>query len=270
MRAAKLLGIALFTAAAGLAAAVPAHAQVLITIHDNGVSLVAKDATLEQILTEWAKVGQTKIVSSERIPGGPLTLQLTDVPEAQALDILLRALKGYIAVQRASPVAGLSRFERIVVMPTAGSLVPSAASTTPASQADGVVSWERDAEAVPPPPVPFNREDYPADDEVNWTRGPEPVLQPPVRQVYPADDEVNWKRGPEPVAQPLDLPFAREDYPADDEVNWPSPLPSGGVQGPNKNPGTPPAGVAVPGLPASAPVPRQPKQQAVPSDEVVL
>ena len=119
MRAPKLLGIALLTAAAGLAAAVPAHAQVLITIHDNGVSLVAKDATLEQILTEWAKVGQTKIVSSEPIPGGPLTLQLTDVPEAQALDILLRALKGYIAVQRASPVAGLSRFERIVVMPTA-------------------------------------------------------------------------------------------------------------------------------------------------------
>ena len=43
--------------------------------------LVATNATVGQILTEWARVGQTKIVNVERIPGGPLTLQLTDVPE---------------------------------------------------------------------------------------------------------------------------------------------------------------------------------------------
>ena len=177
MRAPKLLGIVLFTAA-GLAAAAPARAQVLITIHDNRVSLVAKDATLGQILTEWAKVGQTTIVNSERIPGGPLTLQLTDVPEAEALDILLRALSGYIAVPRTPPVAGLSRFDRIIVMPTVGALVPGAV-TNATSQADDLVSWNRDSESVPePPPVPFIREDYPADDEVNWSRGPEPVPQP--------------------------------------------------------------------------------------------
>ena len=57
----------------------------------NGrVSLVAKDATVRQILAEWARVGQTKIVNVERVPGGPVTLELTNVPEAQALDVLLR------------------------------------------------------------------------------------------------------------------------------------------------------------------------------------
>ena len=50
---------------------------------------MAKDATVRQILAEWARVGQTKIVNVERIPGGPLTLELNNVPEAQALDILL-------------------------------------------------------------------------------------------------------------------------------------------------------------------------------------
>ena len=105
MRAPKLLGIVLFAAAAVLAAGEPARAQVAITIHDNRVSLVAKDAALEQILSEWTKVGKTTIVTSDRIPGGPLTLTLTDVPEAEALDILLRALNGYIAVPRTPPVA---------------------------------------------------------------------------------------------------------------------------------------------------------------------
>ena len=94
------LGIGLLTAAFGLAAAAPARAEVQITFFNGQVSLVAKDATLGQILTEWAKVGPTTIVNGERAPGGPFTLQLTDVPEAQALDILLRALSGYVAAPR--------------------------------------------------------------------------------------------------------------------------------------------------------------------------
>ena len=192
-------------------------------------------------------------------------------PRREALDILLRALSGYIAVPRTPPVAGLSRFDRIIVMPTVGALVPGAVSTTPTSQADDLVSWNRDPESVPQPPlVPFVREDYPADDEVNWSRGPEPVPQPlPVplrREDYPADDEVNWNRGPEPVAQPPAVPLVREDYPADDEVNWNPLLGTGGVPGraasPKTTPGMPtaPAGVAVPGMPTPAPVPRRPTQ----------
>jgi hypothetical protein len=41
-----------------------------LSIHDGRVSIVAKDATVRQILTEWARVGRTKIVNVERIPGG--------------------------------------------------------------------------------------------------------------------------------------------------------------------------------------------------------
>ena len=69
-----------------LTAAAASAQQVQLTISNGRVSLFARDATLRQILTEWSRVGQTKIVNLERIPGGPLTLQLVDQPEDQALE----------------------------------------------------------------------------------------------------------------------------------------------------------------------------------------
>ena len=94
-------------------------------MQDGRVSLVAKDATVRQILTEWARVGQTKIVNVERMPGGPVTLELTNVPEAQALDVLLRSLSGYIAAPRPVEAANLSRFDRIILMPTLAAARPA-------------------------------------------------------------------------------------------------------------------------------------------------
>src|SRR5882724_68241 len=114
MKQFRVLGIAVL--ASLLASA--AFADVKLSMKDGKVTLVAKDVTVRQILTEWARVGQTKIVNLERIPGGPLTLELVDVPEAQALDVLLRSVAGYIAAPRSAGVANLSRFDRIVVMPT--------------------------------------------------------------------------------------------------------------------------------------------------------
>src|SRR6266576_6222775 len=76
-----------------------ASAEVQLSIHDGRVTLVATNVTVRQILTEWARVGQTKIVNVERIPGGPLTLQFANVPEQEALDILLRAVTGYLAAR---------------------------------------------------------------------------------------------------------------------------------------------------------------------------
>src|SRR5438132_9825813 len=95
-----------------------AFAEVHVTMQDGRVSLVAKDATVRQILTEWARVGQTKIVNVERIPGGPITLELRNVPEQEALDVLLRSVSGYMAAPRAAGVANASAFDRIIVMPT--------------------------------------------------------------------------------------------------------------------------------------------------------
>src|SRR5262249_51476254 len=99
------------------AAASTASADVRLTIQDGRVTLVAKDATVRQILTEWARVGQTKIVNVERIPGGPLTIELRDVPERQALRVLLRSVGGYVTAPRETAIADASMFDRILVMP---------------------------------------------------------------------------------------------------------------------------------------------------------
>ena len=98
----KVLAVGAVASCSWLASA--ASAEVQLSIQNGRVSLVAKDATVRQILTEWARVGQTKIVNVERIPGGPLTLELNNVPEQEALDILLRSISGYMAApQRDRP-----------------------------------------------------------------------------------------------------------------------------------------------------------------------
>jgi hypothetical protein len=114
----KAFAIGFLTLALGAAASTTASADVQLTIQNGRVSLSAKDATLRQILAEWAKVGQTKIVNGERVPGPPLTLQFNNVPEQQALDTLLRGLSGYVAQTRDMIVPNLSRFDSILVMPT--------------------------------------------------------------------------------------------------------------------------------------------------------
>ena len=62
--------------------------------------------------------------------GGPITLELTDVPEKQALDILLRSISGYIAAPRATVEPDASKFDRILLTPT--SVQPRTVSTSSA------------------------------------------------------------------------------------------------------------------------------------------
>jgi hypothetical protein len=105
----------------------PGAADVRLTMNNGHVSLSARDATIPQILAEWARVGQTKIINGERVPGTPITLELTDMPEEQALEVILRSASGYLAAPRATIIANASRYDRILVMPTSTGARPSAA-----------------------------------------------------------------------------------------------------------------------------------------------
>jgi hypothetical protein len=141
-----------------------ALAEVQLSLRDGRVTLVATNATVRQILTEWARVGQTKIVNVERIPGGPLTLQFANVPEQEALDILLRAVTGYMAAPRSVPAANLSRYDRILVLPTAAvARVPVATPATPVLQRP----------FVPPPTPNDDNDEQPS------------VVQPPRGPLFP-------------------------------------------------------------------------------------
>ena len=78
--------------------------------------MTASAVPVRQILAEWARVGGTRVVGAERIPTQALTLTLDKVPEAKALDIILRGAAGYVAAARAVPGSGSSNYDRILVL----------------------------------------------------------------------------------------------------------------------------------------------------------
>jgi hypothetical protein len=106
-----------------------------LEFRDGFVTISAVGVPLRQVLTEWARLGQTRVVNAEKLGGAPLTIELTRVPEKQALEVILRGVPGYMAARRATFVQGGSQFDRIVVMP--GTVAPPSQTAT-----------------APPPPLP--------------------------------------------------------------------------------------------------------------------
>lgn len=140
----RLLSVALLVSA--LAAPLPASAGELALSFNHGrVTLKATDASLRQVLTEWARLGHTRIVGLEKVTGGALTLELVNVPEKQALEILLRTVAGYIAAPRpGGPTDVLSRFDRLLLLPTSVASAAPMGGPRPAAFA-----------APSPPPAQF-------------------------------------------------------------------------------------------------------------------
>jgi hypothetical protein len=118
---------------------------VSVQFHDDGtVSLQARNAPLRTILQEWARFGRTTFINAERVTGAPLTLELTNVPEREALATLLRGTSGYIVGARPVATAGASSYDRVMILP------PSA--TPPTAR---VVSSSPSPTPAPPPPIAF-------------------------------------------------------------------------------------------------------------------
>lgn len=121
-----------------LAAAVPARAgEVKVSFANGLVTIVATDASPRQILGEWARLGQVRITNLDRVSGGPLTLQLTDVPEAQALETVLRGTAGYVAAPRAEAAVAAARYDRILLLPGVAPAVPTITAPPPAAANSG-------------------------------------------------------------------------------------------------------------------------------------
>lgn len=109
-----IFGFLLLTCAAS-----PCRAAGLqLSIQDGMVSIDAQDVTIRQILTEWSRVGKTRIVNVERLGGGPISIKFDVLPERKALDIILRNVPGYIAAPRATFVANTSMYDMILIMTT--------------------------------------------------------------------------------------------------------------------------------------------------------
>jgi hypothetical protein len=228
---------ALIGVAAWLVAASTASAQVQLTMQNGRVSLIAKDATVRQILTEWARVGQTKIVNMERVPGGPITIELNNVTEAQALDVLLRALSGYISAPRPVEVENLSHFDRIIIMPTLAAARPAISSPPPPV-------FQQTPQFMPPP-----ADD--AEDDKPAPNVPVPgAPRGPVFNTFPQPQTATPQTSSQPgLSMPQQVPAGQQ-------------TPSGQ---PSPTPVAPYGGVAVPGMVAPPP----PGQSQSPSQQPV-
>ena len=108
----------------------PAVAQQLkLDIKDGRVNLEANEVPLRQILAEWQRVGGARIAGGDKVRGAPVTLRLADIPEGQALDIVLRDIAGYIAIRRPIPaVGGPSIYDRLLIMPASKAPATSASA----------------------------------------------------------------------------------------------------------------------------------------------
>jgi hypothetical protein len=189
-------------AAAILIAPTPARAELAITMHDGLVTVNAKDVTIRQILAEWAKVGQTRIVNAEGIAGGPVTLQLIEMPEEQALGMLLRSVSGYLAAPRPTVVKNASRYDRILVIPTAVAANPATRSGS---------------SAAPPPAFPQPRvQPGPATDDSNDDQPPRnaPPPAPPLSQQLQQGPVFNNPSTFPPAINPQDAPKPQGPTPA--------------------------------------------------------
>jgi hypothetical protein len=138
-----------------LAASPSRAAGLKLTIRDGKVSIDAQDVTIRQILTEWARVGKTSILNLDRVTSGPMTLKFDEVPEAQALDIILRTVPGYMAAQRAAVVPDASIYDRILIMATTTAVAARPASTSPQPQPSQPSPFQSPFQPSPFQPSPF-------------------------------------------------------------------------------------------------------------------
>jgi hypothetical protein len=234
----------LFCAGLLLALSAPAWAQqsVSVEFRNGQVNLRAQNAPVRAILAEWARSGGATIVNGERVAGPPLTLELTEVPEHQALDIVLRSVAGYMVAPRRTQSTGASNFDRIFILPTSAAPRP----TPPANAAAGTPRPFAPAARVQPQPPAIVG---PADD-----LNPEPD-GPGVDENAPAPRPV-----PPRIIRPA-IPPGGEREPvvieSDDEPqqNVPAVAPTPG------NPFGVPIGSGRPGVitPPSPPQPEQPQ-----------
>ena len=139
-----------------------APGDLKLTMQDGRVTLIAESVPVRQILQEWARVGQARIVNAEKLTGPALTVQLVNMPERDALDIVLRSAAGYIAAPRPVTVAGAATFDRITILATSR---PPAAT---ASAAPPVPTFQR-------PPQPVDDGDEPINVQMPPQQPPNPV-----------------------------------------------------------------------------------------------
>lgn len=171
-----------------------APGDLKLTMQDGRVTLIAESVPVRQILQEWARIGQTRIVNAEKLTGPALTVQLVNVPERDALDIVLRSAAGYIAAPRPVVVANAATFDRITILATSRAPVATASAAPP------VPTFQRPPQPVDDGDEPINVQ-MPSQQPANPVTAPFPGM-PPQPNVPPTATQPGPLTSPRPGALP--------------------------------------------------------------------
>ena len=172
---------------------------VEVAFSNGRVTLGAQDVTVRDILAEWAAAGHTQFIDVDDLMPVPMRLHLIDVPEADALRLLLRNAAGFVAAPRAVAVTGVSTFDRVMIMASSQrapsmppSVLPSADAAPRLTPVQGT-----SVRAVPEPNPNFSyraggadmeelREILPQPLQTNPARGSSPNNVDSSRPVFPS------------------------------------------------------------------------------------
>ncbi len=173
---------------AGLALSSPRVAQaqeLALAFHEGLITLDARNVSVRHLLDEWARLGNVVVVNAELAGDARVSLHLAEVPEREAIGIVLRSAGGYVAVDRGPHTGGPSVFSQILVLDESH-LPAVAASSTPASSPSPSATG-----VIPGPPI-FLGDEEPADGRPRDAR---PGFTAPVRVA---------RTGTSTVEEPLD------------------------------------------------------------------
>lgn len=117
--------------------AVPsARAQELtFSLSEGHVTVAAANVSLGRILSEWTRVGHTEFIGFEPLRDLHVTLELVEVSESEGLRILLQSASGHMGRYRVPFTAGMSRYDRVWVLPTSEVATMVAAPEPPSTSA---------------------------------------------------------------------------------------------------------------------------------------
>lgn len=237
-----------------LALAAPAAASELtLVIRDGRVTLVAEQVTVRQILDEWARVGGTRIVNADKLAGPPISLRLENVPEGQALVTLLRSASGFVAAPRRLADQGVSRYDRILILPTSR---PPAAAPPAAASPPAAAPTLRPPLITPPDPTPPPTDEPTAQPGSNAPSGrPVSPFLPPQGPTGPG--EIPPFPGVQPdedpsAAEPAAAPQVPQTMPRPGMIVAPPAAPAPG-RTPSVAPGVVPPGPRRPSNPSERP-----------------
>ena len=164
-----------------------AEHKLQVSFNAGKVTVIARNVTLREILTEWARQGGCQFVNADKLTGGVLpVLQFEDAPELMVLASLLGPVSGYIVGGRRAGTTGASQFETVYIVPTSHATAPAFTSSGPI--AAPLVTPAMPEDEIPPvtpiPSMPNGRGSAPAGQPNAGQSAPAggvgaPVVSPP-------------------------------------------------------------------------------------------